>query len=96
MSARGRNGTADSPQAGAVPGDPANAAQSGAGRADAEAAEAAWRRLDPRIIAVTSTGSGLLIITAAVIMWWRDAPWWLHAAVPPPLLCFPVYEWWRW
>ncbi|WP_052658808.1 PH domain-containing protein [Streptomyces sp. MNU77] len=99
MSARGRNGTTDSPQAGAVPGDPTNAAQSGAGRADAEATEAAeatWRRLDPRIIAVTSTGSGLLIITAAVIMWWRDAPWWLHAAVPPPLLCFPVYEWWRW
>ncbi|MFF5775291.1 PH domain-containing protein [Streptomyces californicus] len=96
MSALGRNGTADSPRAGAVPGDPTNAAQSGAGRADAEAAEAAWRRLDPRIIAVTSTGSGLLIITAAVIMWWRDAPWWLHAAVPPPLLCFPVYEWWRW
>ncbi|WP_283136090.1 PH domain-containing protein [Rhizohabitans arisaemae] len=55
-----------------------------------------WRRLDPRVIGATGTWCALLIATAAAIMWWRDAPWWLHLAVPFPILAVAGYEALRW
>ncbi|RBM04442.1 PH domain-containing protein [Streptomyces sp. PT12] len=59
-------------------------------------AQAQWRRLDARIIwVVTLWGSGLALVTLA-IMWWRNAPWWLVAPVPVPLVCGIGYEALRW
>ncbi|MFI7617877.1 PH domain-containing protein [Nonomuraea terrae] len=55
-----------------------------------------WRRLDARTIGVVALwGSGLALVTLTV-MWWRDAPWWLVAPVPVPLVSMIAYEALRW
>lgn len=111
MSARGRAGVPDSPEAeaDAVPDEePVNSTPADADPTTDEqatdeppsdeqvGADVAWRRLDARVIAVTAAVCLLLVVTAAAIMWWRNAPWWLHASVPLPLLGVVGYEVFRW
>ncbi|MEU6718393.1 PH domain-containing protein [Nonomuraea sp. NPDC046802] len=59
-------------------------------------AQRGWRRLDGRIIwVVVLGGAGIALVTLAV-MWWREAPWWLQAPVPVPVLAVIGYEALRW